>query len=138
MREDTRCHNCGAKMVTYKHTMSVPLIQGLYKLAKAGGGPINLKQLALTRNQWDNFQKLRYWGLVARSFHSDGTRRAGVWELTDQGSLFLAGVINVRKSVRTYRGEFKKWEGGRTTVQRVYEGYRKREDYVSDQEPISP
>jgi hypothetical protein len=57
------CEHCGASMVEYKHGLSVGLVTGLIKIAKVKN-PINIKQLGLTRNQWDNFQKLKYWDLV--------------------------------------------------------------------------
>jgi hypothetical protein len=83
------CEHCGAKTVEYKHTFSDALAVGLFKLYAAGGGPINLKDLALTRNQWDNFQKLRYWQLVGQSYRKDGTRMNGYWHITSVGKIFI-------------------------------------------------
>jgi hypothetical protein len=53
----------------------------------------------------DNFQKLRYWGLVEKVHREDGTRVAGVWRVTREGYGFLAGG-RVYRAVWTYRGEF--------------------------------
>ena len=71
----------------------------------AAGGEASLADLGLTRNQVDNFQKLRYWGLVEKVHREDGTRVAGVWRVTREGYAFLSGR-RVYRAVWTYRGEF--------------------------------
>lgn len=38
--------------------------------------------LVLTKSQYNNFQKLRYWGLIKKSYNADGSRHGGYWELT--------------------------------------------------------
>lgn len=45
--------------------------------------PFHLQHdLLLTKSQYNNFQKLRYWGFVKKSYKADGSRNAGKWELT--------------------------------------------------------
>ena len=84
MKESKYCEHCKAKMVEYKHGFSKPLATGLWRLYKAGG-TVNLKDLNLTRNQWDNFQKLRYWDLVAPAYRETGLRMSGCWYITPVG-----------------------------------------------------
>jgi hypothetical protein len=98
-------------MVEYKHTFSKALAVGLSRLNFHGGGPINIKNLGLTRNQWDNFQKLRYWGLVAKATKEDGTRAGGEWVITQKGLDFIEKGIGISKSVWTYRGDTVRFEG---------------------------
>jgi len=80
-KEVLKCSECGAKMVKYLHVFNNALAVGLWRLYKSGK-PINIKGLNLTRNQWDNFQKLRYWNLVEKYRDEDGKRLGGVWDIT--------------------------------------------------------
>jgi len=107
-----RCQHCDAKIVEYKHNLTPGLVSGLIELSKAGGGPINLKELGLTRNQWDNFQKMRYWGLVSKV----GGDRTGVWEITSLGRDFVEGRTSCKKSVWTYRGATVRTDGKDTFI----------------------
>jgi len=121
-------------MVEYKHGLSEGLLRGLEKIGRAGvDKPINLKELALTRNQWDNFQKLRYWGLVVQS--SSGKLKSGIWAITQTGMDFLRGKVSRSKSVWTYRGEFRRFEGDPVFIQSIIEGYKFQEDYYEESIP---
>ena len=102
--QTSTCPFCQAKMVEYKHTLNKGLCVGLTRLA-AVGGEANLKELGLTRNQWDNFQKLRYWDLVTKQVDEAGNRVGGTWVITEKGLDFLGGMIRVPRKVVTYRGE---------------------------------
>jgi hypothetical protein len=128
---DKLCEHCGAKTVKYKHTFSKALAIGLYKLYQSGHTPINLKNLALTRNQWDNFQKLRYWGLVAQAHREDGTRLNGEWFITPLGVDFIEKGTAIKKSVWTYRGVATEFEGDTCFFFDVHETeYKKRTQYA--------
>jgi hypothetical protein len=132
---DGLCPHCGAKMVEYRHSMTVPLVTGLRALLRGGGGPINIKELRLTRNQWDNFQKLRYWGLVVQ-VEVDGLRKKGVWQITNRGQSFLFNEGSIPKQVWTYRGTFKRASDAKVRVTQVVDWYEKREDYISHSRPL--
>jgi|TARA_R110000803_G_scaffold74353_1_gene138393 hypothetical protein len=110
MKESKYCEHCKAKMVEYKHGFSKPLATGLWRLYKAGG-TVNLKDLNLTRNQWDNFQKLRYWDLVAPAYRETGLRMSGCWYITPVGIEFIENGTAIKKSVWTYRGETVRFAG---------------------------
>lgn len=128
------CPTCGAKTVEYKHTMSVALVEGLTRLSKKQVA--NLKDLRLTRNQWDNFQKLRYWGLVEKFVDpKDQKRKGGVWKVTTCGNNFLKGKLAVQKTVITYRGETKNYEGILITAPDVIDGYKYRPEYAEEAVP---
>jgi hypothetical protein len=100
--------------------------------------PVNLALLELTRNQWDNFQKLRYWDLVARYTDKEGIRKGGVWTITSKGIEFVLGRIKVPKSVWTYRGERVRYEGDEVLIFHVHEGYRYMADYAEESKPRFP
>ncbi len=125
------CEYCGASLNEHKHSLSKALVQGLIKLSETEN-PINIKELNLTRNQWDNFQKLRYWDLVSKHQTPEGKRVGGTWFITDRGTRFLNGNLAVSKSVWTYRGERVRFEGDGIEVTDVIEGYRHRRDYAED------
>lgn len=130
------CEACGAKTVEYRHRLSEPLVKGLAKLEQAGGGPINLKELDLTWSQRDNFQKLRYFGLVLRCRREDGSRRNGVWEITGKGRMFLAGTIGVQHVAVTYRGETIRMEGEQVDATDVIgDLYQQREQWAREAVP---
>ena len=130
---DKLCEHCGAKTVKYKHTFSKALAIGLYKLYQSGATAINLKNLGLTRNQWDNFQKLRYWGLVAQARRPDGTRLNGEWIVTPEGVEFIERGTGIKKSVWTYRGDVTEFEGDMCFFLDVHEAeYKKRTQYAAE------
>lgn len=100
----------------------------------SGGGPINLKALGLTRTQWDNFQKLRYFGLVEQVAVS-GKRQAGVWKITQLGLAFLAGKVVVPKFAWTFRGDVVRTEGPYITITEVKGGFQPRSVWAAEAEP---
>jgi hypothetical protein len=132
------CESCGAKTVEYRHGFSVALAVGLIRLYNAAV-PVNLKTLGLTRNQWDNFQKLRYWGLAAQCKDENGNRRAGFWVLTTKGKDFVEGKTTIQDHVWTYRGRTVRYDGAPIAFPHAdltqMEGYAQRADYASEAVP---
>lgn len=130
------CAECGAKMVKYRHSLNRGLVESLFKLwtkAKALE-PIALKSLNLTRTQWDNFQKLRYWGLVEQSY-AKGKRLRGFWQLTPFGAQFIELGIGVCHTVVTYRGDVVDFEGPIVTCnEKLTVVYKKQIDYARNAE----
>ncbi len=125
--DKTKCPTCGAKTVKYRHSLNKPLLMGLISISEHDG-PVNLKNLNLTRNEWDNFQKLRYWYLVKKS------EKAGEWEITDSGRQWLSGTIRMERTAITYRGAVEYFEGEAVSPKNI-DGdfsYRQREDYAKD------
>lgn len=130
MKHKQLCPHCQAAMVEYRHSLSVGLVQGLIRLAESGAkGEKNLRDLHLTRTQWDNFQKLRYWGLVEKVGER---RKGGVWRITRKGWDFLAFKCPIQRVVVTYRGEAQRFEGPLAFVHEIVEGYQYRGDYADE------
>ena len=50
--------------------------------------------------EYNNFQKLRFHGLVA---HADENKKSGYWLLTSRAGKFLRGEITIPKKVKTFR-----------------------------------
>jgi hypothetical protein len=136
-KDKKSCPHCGASMVEYRHGLSKALVEGLVRLHKQGK-PVNLSVLELTRNQWDNFQKLRYWDLVAHYTDKEGIRKGGVWTITQKGLDFVQGRIRIPRSVWTYRGERVRYEGKEIAIWNVHEGYGYMADYAETAKPRFP
>jgi hypothetical protein len=135
MKNNKHCEHCNAKMVEYKHSFSKALATGLWRLHIANG-IVNIKDLGLTRNQWDNFQKLRYWGLVAQSYRDDGTRLNGQWHITKEGADFVEKGTAIKKSVWTYRGKTVRFDGDTCFFRDAHDvTYETRNTYAANAVP---
>lgn len=128
------CECCGAKIVEYKHVLNKGLVSALFELAKFNH-PVSLSELDITRNQWTNFQKLRYWGLVGKELHADGSG-TGHWFVTSSGRAFIDNQFPMPKEAWTYRGETIRLEGSTIYFSDIYDPhYRERLDYARDAKP---
>ena len=132
MKTKKICECCGAKIVEYRHSFSEALAICLYKLYEANA-VVNIKELGLTRNQWDNFQKLRYWDLVVKATDENGKRIGGCWAITSSGIAFIEKGTSITKSVWTYRGETVRFEGDTCFFKDKHPiGYTQRETYAEE------
>ncbi len=131
-REVKICKECGAKLMEHPHSLSAGLVSGLKKLA-AVKNPINLKKLDLTRSEWYNFQKLKYWKLIVKAKREDGSNITGEWQVTDIGKKFVAGRIKVPRKVYTFRGKATRWVGPSISIggAEMIKRYKKKEDYAA-------
>jgi len=95
MEEIKFCEHCGAKLTGRWESLSAGLGNVLIMFAKEvkniGKNCIHLqKDLKLTKNQYNNFQKLQYFGMVAKI--KDETKiKSGYWFLTKKAIDFLQG-----------------------------------------------
>jgi hypothetical protein len=99
------CANCGESMKIYWHNLSTGLVSCLIKaieyVQKNHDNQFNLlTDLSLTKVQYNNFQKLRFHGLVAKV-----DNKLGYWLITRRGGQFLRGEISVPTSVQTFRNK---------------------------------
>jgi hypothetical protein len=72
--------------------------------------------MELTKNEFANFQKLRYNGLAA---HAPET---GCWLLTRRGASFLKEEIDLPRGVLIFRNRIQKYHSTRVTVQSILKG----------------
>lgn len=142
----TLCETCGAKIVEYKHGLNKHLVEGLRFIVAFGGrNPVNLKTLNMPRTQWDNFQKLKYWGLVEQVPNPGGGSMAdkdsglhaktGWWKVTALGISFSANAIKMPKFVWTYRGDPVKREGPYMYANEVVDSYTQRQTWAEEAVP---
>lgn len=97
------CVHCGAKLMARWERISPLLIKCLQKMNdRVRATQLNnvciSKDLGLTKNEYNNFQKLRYHGLIA---HVEG--ESGHWLITRRGSEFLTGSLKIPIKVKIYR-----------------------------------
>lgn len=101
MKYQEVCDCCGSVVTAYTHCINVALVKALRQLVdyyEQEKKPCNLqKRLNLTHNQFTNFQKLQYFGLVLRTI--DG------WYPTEKGIGFIAGELSIKNPVATFKNE---------------------------------
>jgi len=96
------CETCGQTIAPRKESVGKGIIRSLYKMAKyiKKTGINNVhpeKDLELTTSEYNNFQKLRYHGLVAK-----GKSDAGYWLITHKGYGFLNNQLGTAKYVEVF------------------------------------
>jgi hypothetical protein len=89
-------------MVTaYAHNLNAQMVQALEQVVdhywKKGTGCNLQKDITLTKNQYNNFQKLQYFGLVVNTEKG--------WIPTQLGSKFMAGELVILNPVATFGKE---------------------------------
>lgn len=133
------CECCGAKIVEYKHRLNRVLCRALEKLYAKGPGDWHLEQdLDLTHSEQDNFQKLRYFGLVEKSFDSDGLRIKGCWRITTKGRLFVEGSVWCYPAVWTWRGDPIRFEEEPVEITDILPPIQEAADYAAEAQPHDP
>lgn len=102
---DKHCEACGQKLVKYDVSVSEGIIRALIKFRQAVGikqeNSIHLLNdmtgtIKLTPHEWNNFSRLRFHALVAK------TGDSGFWLLTHRGAQFLRGEVDIPKKVQVF------------------------------------
>lgn len=131
---------CGGKTVDYSHTLNVLLASALLRLyrhhRRHGREPVNVRHdLHMTFHEWENFQKLRYFGLVEKSYTEEGKRIRAHWHITDKGIRFATNVGYCYPKVWTWRGEPIEFEGEPVSIEGVAPEVWQAEDYARESRP---
>ena len=100
------CEMCGQTIAPRKESVGKGIIRSLYKMAKyvktTGFNKVHPeKDLELTTSEYNNFQKLRYHGLVAK-YKYEGEIEAGYWLITHKGYGFLNNNFGTAKYVEVF------------------------------------
>lgn len=96
MKQRQTCEHCGHTTYEYKHKINKPLISALYQLYMKGQ-PTNLqKGLILSKNQYNNFQKLQYFKLVEK------VKGTSLWFVTEKGKDFCDGYLSILDTAYTF------------------------------------
>ena len=106
-RETHTCPECGQQSYVYWFTLTPGLVGALVKLKRAvidkGENSVHTRKdmdgtpNELTKNEYGNFTRLRFHGLVAK----DDDAGRGYWLLTKRGNAFLKGQESVPRRVQT-------------------------------------
>lgn len=97
------CKSCGANLAGRWERLTPGLCWSLVKLwervIKSDRNSVHLqKDLELNNNEYNNFQKLRYFGLIAKKRDEPGH-----WVITRRGAQFMHGKTKVNQRVRIFR-----------------------------------
>lgn len=103
MENQDFCETCGHSIRKWKHSLTSGLVNTFikfcYAVKKKGINSVHLQtETDFTKNQYNNFQKLRYFALVAKD-----RRNPGQWVITRIGGQFMRGEIGRKKFVVTYQ-----------------------------------
>jgi len=110
-QEIALCPCCGAKLSGRWENISKGLVKNLIRfreqvLEKRENKIHLLKDLNLTHSQYNNFQKLRYHGLIAHVIDKQTKKdESGYWLLTKRGNLFIKNEISIPKKVFIFRNK---------------------------------
>lgn len=139
MKYTKQCECCGHQVSAFSHSLNSQLVKALEQLRNfyyQNHKGCNLqKNLDLTKNQYNNFQKLQYFNLAVRK--DDG------WYPTQAGVQFLEGDITIEMPVATFgreilRSYHEAWDTAKTRPRLVHisqiknYSWKKREDYQEE------
>lgn len=132
MSEKTFCPTCGQPMDRYKHSIS-RMLSNILLTVRNFHVPFHLqKDAKLTKNQYNNFQKLHYWGLV-----SNDCEESGYWFITYHGRRFLNGEISIPKWVQTFNNSVVDESDELIHISKCIElsnSYKQKPEYIEDRE----
>ncbi len=116
---DKRCRCCKGSLRMNWHSLSPALVDLLAIAARrvkeqGGLNEVHKRDLDLSTSQYGNFQKLRYFGLIA---HVDDEGTA--WLITRQGWQFLRGQWQAASRVQTYQNRIMQRDDRRVDVHEV-------------------
>jgi len=89
------------------------MASALFMFGESGVHEVLLRTVGLTQYQWNNFHRLKYWGMV-----EPGETKGG-WKMTAMGWRWLGGVARVRKHVWIYRDDVLEFAGPRVGIQEI-------------------
>lgn len=101
------CPTCGQSVSQHTHRFTKAMAQILLKAASrfTPADRFHLqKDLELTNNQYNNFQKLKYWNLITKA-HKDGKRLGGYWALTFDAEQLIIYGRSIPKWVKTFNNQ---------------------------------
>lgn len=103
--ESEHCPHCGAGMKIHKQSLSLGLVNTFITFCRAVKGRMSTSlhlqdDVGLDKNQYNNFQKLKYFGLVEKD-----PNRTGNWIVTEKGIGFVSGRVTVPAVVKTFRNK---------------------------------
>lgn len=101
------CPHCGAKLMARWERVSDLLARTLVYMhdtvVRTKRNSIHVStELSLTSTQYNNFQKLRFHGLIAK-VKENGELKSGYWLVTRRGHDFVMGTLAIPVKVKVFR-----------------------------------
>lgn len=112
-KETHKCPYCDASMKKHWQRLSKGLAKSLVKfrskVIELNRNKIHIKDdIDFTKTEFNNFQKLRYHGLVAKCKNTEtGLNESGYWLLTKRGNLFCKNQLSIPVGVLTFRNKIR-------------------------------
>lgn len=129
------CPCCSQPKTEYKQGLSLGIVRALfeaYRLHRCRPFKPGDEE-TLDHGQKNNWQKLRYWGLVVKDPRAAGQEKSGWWRVTALGEDFLVRGTRVTRFVWTYRGEVMEIDHGTlVTAVDVWDGYRRPHQWAEE------
>ncbi len=123
------CTDCGQPHVVklaHKETMNKQKLTMLKaaaaRIIETGNNQFKLSELDGDANQYTNFQKLRYHGLIHHYKNAAGDRVKGQWLITRNGWAFLRGELDIPKYVLVRENHIDSRADTTLSVRDVYYG----------------
>jgi len=129
------CPHCGQSIMKHRQALTKGLVGILLKVAKYNRDTFHLqKDVSLTKNEYTNFQKLKFWGFVQKT-----PGHSGSWMITDAGYHFLSNDTPAPYAVFTFNNKVVAQDPDMVYFEDIDLGpaYRKKEDYIRDMQPVS-
>lgn len=106
---DATCPHCGAQMKEWWHRLTPGVVELLFRTIEVvknkGVNIVEKNEVCKTNSECCNYNKLRYFGLIAYARDDNDDRIDGVFVLTRNAGAFLRGEIGMPYKVKTYRNE---------------------------------
>ena len=136
------CPHCGAKMQDYWQRLSPGLVNTLIKFRQAvlikRENKVHVpKEVEFTKNEYKNFQKLRYHALVAKVKDKQGNRVSAYWLITRRGNQFCKGEISIPEKVKTFRNKIIEYGENKVNIAQVVESvpyWDQKDDFMDFQD----
>jgi hypothetical protein len=141
------CNECGAKLEARWERLSPLLVRDLVKMymrvhEKNENSVSPSKELHLSATEYNNFQKLRFHGMVAHVPNVPGN-----WLLTHRAAQFLSGQIKVPRSVKIFRNRIQAHSPEMVNLKNVVADqpfldmkenfFYEQEEFLPDKQPIT-
>jgi hypothetical protein len=132
------CPCCGASMRVYKEKLTKGLVVSLLKfrdvVVSTNSNEIHVPtKLPFSYNEYCNFQKLRYHGLVAKVKDKEtGEKKAGYWLLTRRGNQFCKKEVAIPEYVETFRNKIVERAESKISILDVLQGEDNYWDKIND------
>jgi hypothetical protein len=95
------------------------------------------KEVEFTKNEYNNFQKLRYHALVAKVKDKQGNRVSAYWLITRRGNQFCKGEISIPEKVKTFRNKITEYGEKKVNIAQVVESvpyWDQKDDFMDFQD----